>query len=135
MARSFRLCVEPCRSSHQSRCYTAAINESELSVKRIFIGNLDFQIEEGELRRLFAQYGAVDRISVVSDRDSGRSRGFAFVEMTNAEEGEKAIAALNGTQLGSRAISVSEARAKPERESGGGRDRAKGAPRRGGWQR
>jgi len=93
-------------------------------VKNIFVGNLDFNVSEDELRNLFATYGQVDRVTVLTDRDTGRSRGFGFVEMTNAEDGEKAIAALNGTQLAGRTLNVNEARPKAERAStGGGRDR------------
>jgi cold-inducible RNA-binding protein len=100
-------------------------------VKKIFVGNLDFHSSEDELRQLFAQYGQVDRVSLMTERDTGRSRGFAFVEMTNTEEAEKAIAALNGKQLGSRTINVNEARPKPEPDRGG-RDRGPRGPRRGG---
>lgn len=71
-------------------------------MKNIFIGNLDFSTGEDELRQLFAQYGKVARVALMTDRDTGRSRGFAFVEMTSTEEGERAIIALNGTQLGGR---------------------------------
>ena len=81
-------------------------------MKNIFVGNLDFSTGEDELRQLFAQYGSVDRVALMTDRDTGRSRGFAFVEMANTAEGEKAIAALNGTQLGARTINVNEARPK-----------------------
>ena len=91
-------------------------------MKNIFVGNLDFNTSEEELRQLFGAYGQVDRISIMTDRDTGRSRGFGFVEMANAEEGEKAIAALNGTQLGGRTLNVNEARPKTERAAGG-RDR------------
>jgi cold-inducible RNA-binding protein len=95
-------------------------------VKNIFVGNLDFNVSEDELRNLFATYGAVDRVTILTDRDTGRSRGFGFVEMTNAEEGEKAIAGLNGSQLSGRTLNVNEARPKAERAGsggGGGRDR------------
>ena len=68
-------------------------------MKNIFVGNLDFNTNEDELRRLFEAYGQVDRVSIMTDRDTGRSRGFGFVEMANAEDGDKAIAALNGTQV------------------------------------
>jgi cold-inducible RNA-binding protein len=96
-------------------------------VKNIFVGNLDFNTGEEELRRLFEAYGQVDRVSIMTDRDTGRSRGFGFVEMANAEEGDKAIAALNGTQLGGRTLNVNEARPKPERgAAAGGRDRGRG---------
>lgn len=104
-------------------------------MKNIFVGNLDFHTTEDELRQLFAQYGAVDRVSLMTEQSTGRSRGFAFVEMANIEEGEKAIAALNGTQLGSRKLNVNEARPKPERDHSGGRDRGKGGVRHGGRQR
>jgi cold-inducible RNA-binding protein len=94
------------------------------SVKNIFVGNLSFQTNEDELRQLFEGYGQVDRVSIMTDRDTGRSRGFGFVEMTSNEDGEKAIAALNGSQVGGRTINVNEARPKTERSSGGGgRDR------------
>jgi cold-inducible RNA-binding protein len=89
-------------------------------VKNIFVGNLDFNVSEDELRNLFGTYGTVDRVTILTDRDTGRSRGFGFVEMTNAEEGEKAIAALNGTQLAGRTLNVNEARPKAERAGGGG---------------
>jgi cold-inducible RNA-binding protein len=103
-------------------------------VKNILVGNLDFRTSEDELRQLFGQYGQVDRVALMTDRDTGRSRGFAFVEMTNANEGEKAIAELNGRELGGRAINVNEARQKAER-SGGSRGRERtGSPRgRGRW--
>jgi RNA recognition motif-containing protein len=108
-----------------------AVNESEFFVNKIFVGNLDFNTSEDEVRQLFAQHGKVDHVSLITNQDTGRSRGFAFVEMTNSEEGEKAIAALNGTQLGGRTINVNEARPKLERS--GRMDR--GGPRRGGRQR
>ena len=89
------------------------------AMKNIFVGNLDFHTNEDALRQLFSRYGQIDKVSIMTDRDSGRSRGFAFVEMPNTEEGERAINELNGTQPGSRAINVNEARPKVER--GGGR--------------
>ncbi len=89
-------------------------------MKNIFVGNLDFNVSEDELRNLFASYGQVDRVTILTDRDTGRSRGFGFVEMTNGEDGEKAIAALNGTQLSGRTLNVNEARPKAERAGGGG---------------
>jgi cold-inducible RNA-binding protein len=87
-------------------------------VKKIFVGNLDFNATEDAIRSLFEQHGAVDRVSVITDRDTGRSRGFAFVEMPDAAEAERAIAALNGYTLDGRALNVNEARPKVE---GGGR--------------
>jgi cold-inducible RNA-binding protein len=84
-------------------------------VKNIFVGNLNFKTSEEDLRKLFESYGVVDRVTILTDRETGRSRGFAFVEMTNTEEGNKAIAALNGTDLGGRTLNVNEARPKGER--------------------
>ncbi|MDP8982174.1 MAG: RNA-binding protein [Acidobacteriota bacterium] len=86
-------------------------------MKNIFVGNLDFGATEDSLRALFEAHGAVDRVSIMTDRDTGRSRGFAFIEMPNTEEGERAIAALNGHNLGGRAMNVNEA--KPKTDSGG----------------
>jgi cold-inducible RNA-binding protein len=102
-------------------------------VKNIFVGNLDFRTGEDELRQLFGQYGQVDRVALMTDRDTGRSRGFAFVEMTNASEGEKAIAELNGRELGGRAINVNEARQKAERSGSRGRERTGSPKGRGRW--
>jgi RNA recognition motif-containing protein len=88
-------------------------------VKNIFVGNLSFNTSEDELRKIFEPYGTVDRVSILTDRETGRSRGFGFVEMANPEEGDKAIAGLNGSQVGGRTINVNEARPKAERASGG----------------
>lgn len=95
-------------------------------MKNIFVGNLSFNTNEDELRAAFEAYGQVDRVSILTDRETGRSRGFGFVEMVSNEDGEKAITALNGSQLGGRTINVNEARPKAERAGGGGgfRDRA-----------
>ncbi len=103
-------------------------------MKNIFVGNLDFNTTEDELRQLFEAYGQVDRVSILTDRETGRSRGFGFVEMASNEDGEKAIAALNGSQMGGRTLNVNEARPKPERSGGGagrgrGRDRGEGPSR------
>ena len=95
-------------------------------MKNIFVGNLDFNTSEEELRRLFEAHGQVDRVSIMTDRDTGRSRGFGFVEMTSAEDGEKAIAAMNGTQIGGRTLNVNEARPKPERSFGASANRGGG---------
>ena len=88
-------------------------------MKNIFVGNLDFGATEDQIRSLFEPYGAVERVSLRRDRDTGRSRGFAFVEMTNANEADQAIAGLNGTDLGGRALNVNEARPKVDRAGGG----------------
>jgi cold-inducible RNA-binding protein len=94
-------------------------------LKNIFVGNLDFGVREEAVRSLFETYGTVERVSIMTDRETGRSRGFAFVEMANDSEAERAIAALNGTNLSGRALNVNEARPKTERgprpAGGGGR--------------
>lgn len=89
-------------------------------MKNIYVGNLDFRTTEEELRQVFEAYGQVDRVNMIRDRDTGQPRGFAFVEMTNDAEAEKAVAGINGTNLGGRNLNVSEARPKPERGAGGG---------------
>jgi len=83
------------------------------------VGNLSFNTSEDELRQLFEPFGQVDRVSIMTDRDTGCSRGFGFVEMASNEDGEKAISALNGTQSGGRTLNVNEAR--PREERGGNR--------------
>ena len=90
-------------------------------MKNIFVGNLDFAATESSIRSLFEPYGSVDRVNLVTDRDTGRSRGFAFVEMTDASEADRAIAALNGHELDGRALNINEARPKPQGGGGGGR--------------
>ena len=91
-------------------------------MKNLYVGNLPHSTTEAELRTVFEAHGAVERVSIVMDRDTGRSRGFGFVEMANSGEADKAIAALDGSQLGGRALKVNEAKPKAERAgSGGGR--------------
>jgi RNA recognition motif-containing protein len=85
----------------------------------IFVGNLSYQTTQDELYDAFAAYGAVERVNIVTDRDSGQPRGFAFVEMTNRDEADTAISQLNGKELNGRALNVNEARPKPT--GGGGR--------------
>lgn len=92
-------------------------------MKNLFVGNLSFQTSESELRSIFEPYGEVARARVITDRDTGRSRGFAFVEMANDDEANRAVEAVNGKEVGGRALTVSEARPKPERTGGGMRDR------------
>lgn len=100
----------------------------------IFVGNLSYQTSQDELHAAFAQFGNVERVSIVTDRETGQPRGFAFVEMTDAREAQNAIASLNGAELGGRALNVNEARPRPAgggggrggfggRGGGGGRDR------------
>jgi cold-inducible RNA-binding protein len=99
------------------------------TMKKIFVGNFSFSLSEGELRSMFEPFGAVDSATVVTDRATGRSRGFGFVEMPNNDEAEKAIAALNGKDSGGRQLTVNEARPKVERGGGGGRDDYRGHAR------
>jgi RNA recognition motif-containing protein len=100
-------------------------------MKNIFVGNLSFDTREQDIRSLFEAYGTVDRVSVVTDRDTGQPRGFAFVEMTDNAEGQRAIDAINGHEVGGRALNVNEARPKGE-GGGGGRGGGGGGYRGGG---
>ncbi len=95
-------------------------------MKNIFVGNLSFRTTEDEVRSLFAAYGSVERVNLITDRDTGQPRGFGFVEMTNDGEAERAIAELNGREIGGRAINVNEARPKEDRGGGGGGRRGGG---------
>ncbi len=88
-------------------------------MKNLFVGNLPHSTTEEELRTLFGSHGNVEKVTLVTDRETGRSRGFAFVEMSDAGEADKAVAALDGSQLGGRALKVNEARPKVERSFGG----------------
>lgn len=88
-------------------------------MKNLYVGNLPHSTTEAELREFFAAHGDVQKVSIVTDRETGRSRGFAFVEMTDAGAADKAIAALNGTQLGGRALTINEAKPKTDRPGGG----------------
>jgi len=111
-----------------------------MSVK-LYVGNLSFSTTSDELQQLFAQAGTVESATVVEDRDTGRSRGFGFVEMASKEEGQKAIEQFNGTDLNGRNLTVNEARPREERghrgsgrgfggnRGGGGRDRNSGGGR------
>ena len=89
-------------------------------MKNIFVGNLSFGATEDALRTMFEAHGTVDRVNLVTDRDTGRARGFGFVEMSNDGEGARAIAALNGRELDGRVLNVNEARPREERSGGGG---------------
>ena len=89
-------------------------------MRNLFVGNLSFQTTEGDLTALFEPFGEISRIQLMTDRDTGRSRGFAFVEMSSEEAAAKAVAELNGKQVDGRALNVNEAKPKPERSSGGG---------------
>ena len=87
-------------------------------MKNLYVGNLAFSATEEQLREMFAKYGAVEKIDLVKDRDTGQPRGFAFLQMTSDEEAGKAIVAVNGATLGGRAMIVSEAKPKAPRRDG-----------------
>lgn len=89
-------------------------------MKNIFVGNLSYGATEQAVRALFEAHGTVERVSIVTDRDTGQPRGFGFVEMSNNAEADRAIAALNGRDLDGRALNVNEARPKADRGFGGG---------------
>jgi cold-inducible RNA-binding protein len=89
-------------------------------MKNLFVGNLPFSSTEDALRTVFSQYGEVQQVKIMTDRDTGKPRGFGFVEMTQDEDAAKAVAALNGKDFEGRALTVNEARPKPERTGGGG---------------
>jgi RNA recognition motif-containing protein len=94
-------------------------------MKNIFVGNLNFGATEDAVRSLFEAYGTVERVSIITDRDTGQAKGFGFVEMSANADADRAIEGLNGKELDGRAMNVNEARPKADRGSGGG-----GAPRR-----
>lgn len=89
-------------------------------MKNLYVGNLPHSTTEAELRAAFEVHGTVDKVTIVTDRDTGRSRGFGFVEMTDAGEADKAMAALNGTMFGGRTLTINEAKPKSDRPKPGG---------------
>ena len=97
-------------------------------MKKIYVGNFSFHMTEAELRALFEPYGAIESATLATDRDTGRSRGFGFISMTNDDEAEKAMSALNGKESGGRALTVNEARPQVQR-GGGFRDGGRGGNR------
>jgi cold-inducible RNA-binding protein len=101
-------------------------------MKNLFVGNLSFRTTETELRALFEPFGQITRIHIATDRETGRSRGFAFVDMPSDEEATRAMTALNGKDLDGRALKVNEARPKPERGVGGPRQGFGSGPSSGG---
>ncbi|HJP92115.1 MAG TPA: RNA-binding protein [Pyrinomonadaceae bacterium] len=100
--------------------------------KKLYVGNLAFQTTSQDLQELFAQAGTVESANVIEDRDTGRSKGFAFVEMSTQEEAASAIEQFNGKEVGGRALKVNEARPRENRGGGGGGGRGFGGNRGGG---
>jgi cold-inducible RNA-binding protein len=100
-------------------------------MKNLYVGNLPHSATESELRTVFQAHGEVEKVSIVTDRETGRARGFAFVEMANDGEAEKAVAALNGTELGGRALTINEAKPKTDRPRSGGQRSGGGGGGRG----
>jgi len=88
--------------------------------KKLYVGNLNYSTTSADLEKMFAPYGKVDSATVIEDRDSGRSKGFGFVEMSSDAEAQAAISALNGTQTDGRTLKVNEAKAREDRGGGGG---------------
>src|SRR5437867_2248666 len=88
--------------------------------KKLYVGNLSYTVDSSQLEQLFGQYGQVVSAQIINDRDTGRSKGFGFVEMSSDDEAQAAIAALNGQDHGGRALTVNEARPREERGGGGG---------------
>ena len=89
-------------------------------MKRIYVGNLSYRTSENEIRQQFEKFGTVNQVNIITDRETGRSKGFAFVEMQNDNEAEDAIQAMNGVEMGDRALAVNEARPQEPRKGGGG---------------
>lgn len=101
----------------------------------IYVGNLSFHTTQDDLTSIFSQYGAVERVNLITDRMTGQPRGFAFVEMTNRQEGETAMSNLNGSDLHGRTLSVNEARAKSDAPRGGGGGGHRGGGGGGGFKK
>ena len=105
--------------------------------KKLYVGNLSYDTNNGSLEQMFAAFGSVQSAQIVTDRDTGRSKGFGFVEMSSDQEAQAAITGLNGKEVGGRALTVNEARPREERgggRSGGGRGGYGGGRDRGGYR-
>jgi RNA recognition motif-containing protein len=101
--------------------------------KRLYVGNLPYTATEGSLSELFSQFGVVDSVKLITDRDTGRSKGFGFVEMATEEDAQKAISELNGREMQGRRLNVNEARPQERRDGGGGGFGGGGGRDRGGF--
>ena len=103
--------------------------------KKLFVGNLSFQTTESDINAAFETFGSIESVSIITDRDTGRSKGFGFVVMSEEESADKAIAQMNGSQLNGRALTVNEAKPMVKREFGGGGHRGGGGGYRSGRDR
>lgn len=99
---------------------------------KLYVGGLPYSVTEGQLQDIFAEHGTVESAKIITDKFTGQSRGFGFVEMASSDEAQKAIQALNGSQLGGRTLTVNEAKPMASRETGGGGRRTRSA---GGYNR
>ena len=93
---------------------------------KIYVGNLSYRTNEEDLRHVFEEFGTVDQVDIITDRETGRSKGFGFVEMSNADEAKAAIEAMDGKEVAERTLKVNEARPRPPRPAGGGGGRPRG---------
>ncbi len=96
--------------------------------KKLYVGNLSYETTDGDLEQMFAAFGTVQSAQVIMDRDSGRSKGFGFVEMSSDQEAQAAIAGLSGKEVGGRSLTVNEARPREERGGRGGKGGGRGGP-------
>ncbi len=94
--------------------------------KKLYVGNLSYDMSQDDLRAMFEEHGTVDSAQIIMDRETGRSKGFGFVEMASEDEAQAAISALNGKQAGGRTLTVNEARPREDRGGGGGRGGGRG---------
>jgi len=97
--------------------------------RKLYVGGLPYSVTEGQLQEMFAAHGAVESVKVITDKFTGRPRGFGFVEMSSGDEAQRAIQALNGTELGGRTLTVNEARPTESRDGGRGRGNRSGGGR------
>ncbi|HEY0657077.1 MAG TPA: RNA-binding protein [Pyrinomonadaceae bacterium] len=100
---------------------------------KLYVGNLSFNTSTQELEQMFGEVGTVESANIIEDRETGRSRGFAFVEMSSKEEAQNAISALNGKEIDGRELTVNEAKPREDRGGGGGGNRGGGGGGRGGY--
>ena len=116
----FRMLLLLCTRGEVSRGEALRGKGKKIMSMKLYVGNLAFQTTSDELQTMFAQAGTVESVSLIEDRETGRSRGFGFVEMSTKEEGAAAIQQFNGKDLGGRALNVNEAKPREDRGGGGG---------------